>query len=985
MAFMNNWLLATCVVALLSCVEGYPSKDRITLQSNAHKQEELTPTDPVSIGNGWWVRFNATALYSCIIGVTPSCFVGRACSLAETLAYCEQFPPCQGVTTAGETSYMYTCASEDCGAKPTFQINSVLYGLENPPPVTPAPTALPPSVEDWFFPASEQEEMESLDIPTPVSINVKDQNASIRFTNGTETTIETDQVVSGWRMLGAFNYQPLGEFNVLSRDPEPSVGAPVLVLMYGFKEWGMLVYRSVNATYTLSLRKPVGTVEGMVQPQYNLTGYDPNYFSRLANLDEDFIADQVLNATSEPSFADMKRYLPPAVDNTVISLPSEQTAWNVGPTGRIRIANSIIMEAYWDLPMSGFGNVVFFPEMHLNNPQPSYSAMKNGRIHGPIQIANVGVWNATANSGYEVIALAPTRGSLPVVVALREVGGSQSGAFSYYAGNTTQGTIQVDGAQFHNLLLNYHRAASANLTMEERKCSISVPYADRRQQHMVEGAFSSYMAVARGLHPNYGTGFDYWSPTVDFGESLPLTIIAVADSFVEWGMFDTAKNYLGFYYDNFIYPNGTIDMTDWKWCTFFGGQMNDGLPDYGRLVSSFVRVAMLTQDKAWVNAHLESFVNMTTYMLAVRENAVNTSDPDSYLYGLIFGPAEHDTCTSPDYYVSIQAWFIRGMDMAADLFDWLGVQPNLASALRNEADELSGQLQTAIEETMVWVNGTLFIPPRLDKIQPFAEMTAGVDADYSNFRYYPETLYSGVLSEAQSIGLQRFRETFHGTVAGLTRYRERLDNMPSAGYAYAMLATDRIPRFLLFLNSHMANYMSPGSNTAPEQLGIFGDSFQRLHIAQDYLFATESEERDFDYCAPSVLLVALMTRWQFVFDNWVDTELWLGKALPSKWYTTEGVSITNAPTRFGAVTFDVTANATATTMNVALNGTNINTLPTLNLRFKNSNLPSNTTYTSASVSSASNCAAITPIPDSFDVQVFVKSMLCRFAVTVLYS
>ena len=57
---------------------------------------------------------------------------------------------------------------------------------------------------------------------------------------------------------------------------------------------------------------------------------------------------------------------------------------------------------------------------------------------------------------------------------------------------------------------------------------------------------------------------DYWSNTTDRGSSLPLTTLAVVDSLLEWGIPDLAKQRLGYYFDNYIFENGTIDLFYWK-------------------------------------------------------------------------------------------------------------------------------------------------------------------------------------------------------------------------------------------------------------------------------------------------------------------------------------------------------------------------------------------------------------------------------------
>jgi hypothetical protein len=75
--------------------------------------------------------------------------------------------------------------------------------------------------------------------------------------------------------------------------------------------------------------------------------------------------------------------------------------------------------------------------------------------------------------------------------------------------------------------------------------------------------------------------------------------------------------------------------------------------------------------------------------------------------------------------------------------------------------------------------------------------------------------------------LNEFRETHGGTLSGMTRFRDHLDDMPANGYAYSAIATDRIQSFLSLLFGHIANYQSHGTFNAPEQLGLYGDGGSR--------------------------------------------------------------------------------------------------------------------------------------------------------------
>jgi len=184
-------------------------------------------------------------------------------------------------------------------------------------------------------------------------------------------------------------------------------------------------------------------------------------------------------------------------------------------------------------------------------------------------------------------------------------------------------------------------------------------------------------------------------------------------------------------------------------------------------------------------------------------------------------------------------------------------------------------------------------------------MTADELASYSNFRYYSEMLSSGALSPADAASLMDFRETHGGTLSGMTRYTDHLDDMPAIGYAISSLAADRVERFLLLLHGHAANYQGRGSFLSNEQQSLYQDPVkpawrQSLGDIQD------------SFCTPSQTLVASMTAMQFVSTERDTATIWLGRAVPRRWFAPDPsnssvvtVGATAAPSRWGTVSFGV--------------------------------------------------------------------------------
>lgn len=382
-----------------------------------------------------------------------------------------------------------------------------------------------------------------------------------------------------------------------------------------------------------------------------------------------------------------------------------------------------------------------------------------------------------------------------------------------------------------------------------------------------------------------------------------------------------AAERLGWWMDHYVDADGTISFGGWEPSCPFNG-FADGFADYGEMMDLFARTARSQLGynatggggAAWVAAHLPQAVAMANYSLALRQAAkANTTAPTA---GLVWGPPEHDTCHSPDFYYHNQVWFVRGFaEMGKLLTD---VCPSLCPALVGfgatltaEAAAFQADVLASIAATATHLpGGQVFIPPVAHMgVAPFNSMVESVIAEYSNFRYYSELLGADVLPDDLAAGLQAFRENTTGTVSGITRWSDHLDDMPASYYLAAALWSDRLPRFFLLQYGHMANYMGRGTLTATEQLPIGPDA---NGFWRDYLWSYL--EGGIDECVPSIMLPAIATRWQLVHERYDSNTLWLAKGAPRRWADPAGggFGVARAATRFGDVDLHVSFTANAT-------------------------------------------------------------------------
>ena len=308
-------------------------------------------------------------------------------------------------------------------------------------------------------------------------------------------------------------------------------------------------------------------------------------------------------------------------------------------------------------------------------------------------------------------------------------------------------------------------------------------------------------------------------------------------------------------------------------------------------------------------------------------------------------PTTHPPLPPKQNFYSTNLWSWRGwVALARFLGDRDGSSIALpgAAALKASLESDAAALKSVLDANLAVdavpvtaAGGGIFLPPwAAANMTPYTTMigesTYAGGASYANFRYYSETLSSGGLHPELSAGLQQFRESRTGTLSGMTRFRDHLDDMPATGYARAGLVSDRVDSFLSLLFGHIANYQSRGTFQATEQLSLYGDGGKmegHFAFADSYrgLLSAGRNEVDLDFCVPSTTLVAFMLRWMFVFEGRDDDVVWLLKGAPRRFflptrstYTVEAGAplnastyVANAPTRYGDVGVTVVSIAPA--------------------------------------------------------------------------
>lgn len=439
---------------------------------------------------------------------------------------------------------------------------------------------------------------------------------------------------------------------------------------------------------------------------------------------------------------------------------------------------------------TGGGGTVFDAMELLQIPPTNFSDMVTGMLGGYLRVAAVGAFDRATRRGFEMTALGPIAADNDtILVALRNATGSE--VADLYNEETPRPEISTSTYSYYSVSLDRRHPPNSTLVAPSVFWSavvdhavrwqrvfapamkVTLPYSDRRQVDMAKGVLVATSTVFFGDRPNYGTDV-YWfggppaasmMDTSGIPDSLPLTSLSMDTALLQWGVFDSALSKVGFYFDTFIFPNGTADMGHWKdvWKDAGAGQYNctypDGLSDMGRLLELFSDTVRLSRNTKWLAAHLPAAIRIGKYLMRARHEAVQRFPATDPRHGLIYGPAEHDTCDMgmgasakvvDDQYmlfyfsVSMQSW--RGMIELANLMldfpsaAW-GANVTLATELLAEAERFRVDIDNALRHSVVLDNATgtiLFVPaavtPGKNNATPYAHMTQDTVASYSNFR-----------------------------------------------------------------------------------------------------------------------------------------------------------------------------------------------------------------------------------------------------------
>lgn len=302
-------------------------------------------------------------------------------------------------------------------------------------------------------------------------------------------------------------------------------------------------------------------------------------------------------------------------------------------------------------------------------------------------------------------------------------------------------------------------------------------------------------ATFQGDHPKYGVK-GYGKNSHD---GFPPTIIAAVDALSAWGLSQRAKQVFRYWIMNFVRADGTI--------SYYGPSISE----YGQLLHTAACLEERAGIEGWWHDCFPPLDRMADYLLKLRAGAEKDD-------GLISGAPEADERKEVGQYFHNNAWAARGLQRWADLCERQSASVMTIDRLRKTARAVENDTLEAIRKCWPDDPADWWLPPRAEPMERPQSLTSTREASYTNYRYWPELLSSGVLPKEMANRIVDARLSAGGQFCGMTRFADWLDDWPLADYLYGLWRLGRKRDFLLTLYGHIAYHQAEGHLTAYEQI-----------------------------------------------------------------------------------------------------------------------------------------------------------------------
>lgn len=300
-------------------------------------------------------------------------------------------------------------------------------------------------------------------------------------------------------------------------------------------------------------------------------------------------------------------------------------------------------------------------------------------------------------------------------------------------------------------------------------------------------------ATFKGDHPKYGVRKGYDEQKHD---AFPPTIISTVDALTMWDDPQRAQTLFGYWLNTFVRPDGTIH--------YYG----PSLSEYGQLLTTARRLVLRRGDPEWLKANSGPLERMAAYLrdLFYRNGKAK----------LLPGIPEADEEIKVAAYFHNNAWCARGLTDWAWVLRTVFARNDEAASVRQDALKLQGILNEILNEVWPSDPSDWWLRPTLEEQSRPGFITETRIGGYTNWRYWPELLSSGVLPEKWCERIITARLCSGGQFIGTSRLEQGLADWPLYEHLNGLWRLGKRDDFRLCLWGHIRFSQDKDHRTAYE-------------------------------------------------------------------------------------------------------------------------------------------------------------------------
>jgi len=163
------------------------------------------------------------------------------------------------------------------------------------------------------------------------------------------------------------------------------------------------------------------------------------------------------------------------------------------------------------------------------------------------------------------------------------------------------------------------------------------------------------------------------------------------------------------------------------------------ITEYGQILHTAALLEKRAGPANWWHEVFKALDRICEYLLQLRAYVVKDD-------GLISGVPEADTRKDTGKYFHNNAWAVKGLRRWADLCERRQAAPTTTiPTIPKVCMALDNDTLRAIQNTWPDDSSDWWLPPRLEPLTTPTSLTGTREASYTNYRYWPELLSSGLL------------------------------------------------------------------------------------------------------------------------------------------------------------------------------------------------------------------------------------------------